>query len=69
MLTNRNESQTSEPAISRLEKLTIDAELKCILYECLQAEQKTNKMDEERYQQEIATHIERESRRTQQGDQ
>ena len=50
MLTNRNESQTSEPAISRLEKLTIDAELKCILYECLQAEQKTNKMDEERYQ-------------------
>jgi len=38
MLTNRNDSQTQEPAIGQLEKLTIDAELKCILYECLQAE-------------------------------
>ena len=35
MLTNRNDSQTAEPAISRLEKLSIDPDLKCILYECL----------------------------------
>lgn len=46
-----------------LEKLQIDPELKCILYECLQAEKKTQKLEEDRYQQEISLHIERETRK------
>ena len=41
MLTNRDESQTNESITSRLENLDIEADLKCILYECLQAEEKT----------------------------
>ena len=47
MLTNRDESH--EEAASQLEKLQIEPELKCILYECLQAEQKTQKMEEDAY--------------------
>lgn len=35
MLTNRDDSQTHEPTTSQLEKLQIDPELKCIIYECL----------------------------------
>ncbi len=50
MLTNRDEAQSDESATSELEKLQIEPELKCILYECLQAEAKTHKMEEERYQ-------------------
>ena len=61
MLTNRDESH--EEAASQLEKLQIEPELKCILYECLQAEQKTQKMEEDAYQQEISQHVEREARK------
>ena len=68
MLTNRDDSQTQEPTILQLEKLQIEPELKCILYECLQAEEKTHKMEEDRYQQEIALQIERESKRNNQDD-
>ena len=50
MLTNRDDTQTEESPTSQLEKLQIDPELKCIVYECLQAEQKTQKMEEDRYQ-------------------
>lgn len=64
MLTNRDDTQTHEPTISQLEKLQIDPELKCIIYECLQAEDKTHKMEEDRYQQEIALQIERETKRS-----
>jgi len=63
MLTNRDESQSTEPATSQLEKLQIEPDLKCILYECLKAEDKTRKMEEDRYHQEITGHIEREERR------
>ena len=48
--------------------MLIDPELKCILYECLQAEAKTHKMDEEKYQIEIAGHIEREARKAKMED-
>lgn len=63
MLTNRDESQSTEPATSQLENLQIEPDLKCILYECLKAEDKTRKMEEDRYHQEITGHIEREERR------
>ena len=56
MLTNRNDSSES------LDRLEIEPELKCILYECLQAEKKTLKKEEERYSNEIKHYIERESR-------
>jgi hypothetical protein len=49
MLTNRDDSQTQESSISQLEKLQIEPELKCILYECLMAENKTHKMEEDKY--------------------
>ena len=65
MLTNRDENQTQESPIQTLEKLQIEPVLKCILYECLQAEQKTQKMEEDRYQQEINQHIERATREAQ----
>ena len=50
MLTNRDEHQSSESVTTVLENLQIEPELKCILYECLQAEAKTHKMEEDRYQ-------------------
>ena len=62
MFTNRDEAQSDEFATTELEKLQIEPELKCILYECLQAEAKTHKMEEDRYQQQISAHIERETR-------
>ena len=55
MLTNRDDSDN-------LDRLEIDPELKCILYECLHAEKKTLKREEERYHNELKTYIERESR-------
>jgi len=63
MLTNRDDSQSEETSEATLERLQIDPELKCILYECLQAEHKTHKIEEEAYQHEIAGHIEREARK------
>ena len=64
MLTNRHESQMNETPLQQLEFLQLDdPELKCILYECLMAEEKTHKMDEEKYQMEISGHIEREKRK------
>ena len=55
MLTNRDDSDN-------LDRLEIDPELKCILYECLHAEEKTLKKEEERYHNEIRSYIEKESR-------
>ena len=55
MLTNKDDSES-------LDRLDIDPELKCILYECLHAEEKTLKREEERYHNEIKGHIERETR-------
>ena len=64
MLTNREaDSQGHDSAATQLERLQIEPDLKCILYECLQAEKKTLKMEEDRYQQEIAQHIEKEASR------
>lgn len=55
MLTNRPEDSAS------LEELDIDSELKCILYECLHAEDKTLKREEDRYHFETKKYIEKES--------
>ena len=55
MLTNKDDSEN-------LDRLEIDPELKCILYECLHAEEKTLKKEEERYHNEIKGYIEKESR-------
>ena len=51
MLTNREDSADS------LDRLNIDPELKCILYECLQAENKTIQKEEERYHAETKAYI------------
>lgn len=53
MLTNREDSAGS------LDRLNIDPELKCILYECLQAENKTIQKEEERYHAETKAYIDR----------
>ena len=55
MLTNREDADN-------LDRLEIEPELKCILYECLHAEEKTLKKEEERYHNETKSYIERESR-------
>ena len=40
-----------------LSKMEIDPELKCILYECLRAEEKTKKQEQDSYDAEIQKHI------------
>jgi len=44
-------------ASENLPKMDIDPELKCILYECLRAEEKTSKQEEDAYDAEIQRHI------------
>ena len=41
----------------QLASLDIDPELKCILYECLRAQEKTNKQEQESYDMEIKRYI------------
>ena len=53
MLTNRED-------FVEFEGLEIDPELKCILYECYHAKDKTEVREQERYEQEIARFIQRE---------
>lgn len=59
MLTNHdytltNERQSMKMIENDLNRLEIDSELKCILYECLHAQDKTLKREEDRYNFEIA---------------
>jgi len=54
MLTNREDFED-------LEDLDISPDLKCILYECLHAEDKTLKREEDRYHFEIKRYIEKET--------
>ena len=56
MLTNREDFET-------FDRLNISSELKCIIYECLQAEKKTLKREEERYHNEMQSFIEKEQRK------
>lgn len=58
MLTNRDYSGSDENAALKqieydLGQLAINPELKCILYECLHAQDKTARREEERYHFEI----------------
>jgi hypothetical protein len=62
MLTNHDYTLTSERQSMKmiendLNRLEIDSELKCILYECLHAQDKTLKREEDRYHFEIARQI------------
>ena len=62
MLTNHDYTLTSEKKSMKmiendLNRLEIDSELKCILYECLHAQDKTLKREEDRYHFEIARQI------------
>jgi hypothetical protein len=62
MLTNHdytltNERQSMKMIENDLNRLEIDSELKCILYECLHAQDKTLKREEDRYNFEIARQI------------
>lgn len=45
MLTNKEEAQQDD-----FEQLDIDAELKCILYECYHAKDNTDVKEQERYE-------------------
>jgi hypothetical protein len=56
MLTNKEEAQQDD-----FEQLDIDAELKCILYECYHAKDTTDVKEQERYEQEIARYLQKES--------
>ena len=51
LLTNR------VSAGDQLANLDIDPELKCLLYECLRAQEKTNKQEQESYDMEIKRYI------------
>ena len=54
------EMLTNRPDFEHYDRLDIEPELKCILYECIEAEKKTLKQDEERYHGEIQSYIEKE---------
>lgn len=62
MLTNHDythvsDNQNMKMIENDLNRLDIDSELKCILYECLHAQDKTLKREEDRYHYEIARQI------------
>lgn len=66
MLTNREESDANnQGGGSDFDSLDIDPELKCILYECFHAKDKTEVREHQRYENEVTRFIQRESEKNQ----
>lgn len=59
MLTNRDDAHPDD-----IESLDIDPEIKCILYECYHAKERTDIKEQERYEQEISRFVQKEAEKS-----
>ncbi len=62
MLTNRDDHDLMMLDFDHLEG--VEPEIKCILYECYHAKDRTDQREHQRYEQEISRFIQKESEKT-----